>query len=434
MATELDLYKKYSDGTFKALRGGSVLNPPGGLDPYPAISGDTFHYAFGTRVFPSYSSDTGGRLYSTAAGKKWLTDFGIGFITHKVTPTMDAGIYTWAKSIYDIAGITTGGLTVGEPFETYSDSQWTSMINKIASMGAAVTMVNGQNEVNNARTGTLPSNWDAIAANHQKILWQRIQDLNDTRDGQGLPPISVGNPNLHSGNISQHNSDAAKFLPQIEGYCDTINYHLYPRGGHPTWNLDAFASLYKSYLGDLPVVCTEAGYFAPSDSYTGGALPAPNTLWGHDIYLRKMWLEYAVRGYRVSQYECMCDVDPTGNAREAQFGFIQTPGLDPSTWYARPAYTNVQNWNQITGGSAGTVPLKIEEASSGVQKLVVKHGAGAKLFLWRQDDIETWNSSAGTITKNTLNPATIAVTVTSETFNPNGTTVQVGADVVVVDL
>lgn len=434
MSTELDIYKKYSDGTFKALRGGNVSNPPGGLTLVPAISGDDFHYSFGTRVFPTYSTDTYGKLVSTAEGKKWLSDYGVGFITHKVTPVVGDDIMAWAKSLYDDFGIRTHGITVGEPFETYTNNQWNTMISKINSMGNAVTMVNGQNEVNNARTGTLPSNWDAIAAAHQKELWTRIQALNATRATQGLNPIVVGNANLHSGSITQHNLDAAKFLPQIVGYCDTINFHLYPRGGHPTWNLDAFGDLYKSYLGNLPIVCTEAGYFTPSSSYTGGALPAPNTEWGQDIYLRKMWLEYVLRGWKVSQYEFLNDVDSTGVAREANFGVIRTPSLTPTTWSAKPSYTNIGLWNGITGGSSGTVPVNIDISQSGVKQLVVKHGAGAKLFLWRQDDVETWNYQTSTITKNTLNPATIAVTIQSETYYPNPTTVYVGADVLALDL
>lgn len=434
MSTELDIYKKYSDGSFRALRGGGVVNPPGGLTLVPAISGDEFHYSFGTRVFPTYTNETYGRLVSTAEGKKWLSDYSPGFITHSVFPNTGNDIMSWAKSLYDGWGIRTGGLTVGQPFVTYNNSEWNAMINQINSMGNAVVMVNGQNEVNNSRSGATPSNWDTIAAAHQKELWTRIQALNITRASQGLNPIAVGNANLWSGSISQHNSDAAKLLPKVVGYCDTINFHLYPRGGHPTWNLDAFGDLYKSYLGDLPIVCTEAGYFTPSSSYTGGALPVPNTEWAHDIYLRKMWLEYAIRGWKVSQYEFLNDVDASGNEREANFGVIRTPSLTPSTWSAKPAYTNIGNWNGITGGSSGTVPVNIEASQSGVKQLVVKHGSGAKLFLWRQDDIETWNYQTSTITRNTLNPATIAVDVKSETYYPNGTTVYVGADVLVLDL
>lgn len=431
MAPYLEPWKRYSDGTYRKLGSGTVVDPPGDFPNHPAITGQQFHDAWGTRVFPTYSAKTGGQLLTTG-GRAWLTNMKPGFITHKIAPGQDPDIQTWALGIYNTHGIKTM-LTVGEPHETYTSTQWNNMIDAIQSMGNAVDMVCGQNEINHVRNNAypLPSNWKEIARDHQQQLWNRIQTLNATRAGLGQNPIKVGNCNLWSGNLTLHNTDGAAFFPMIKNYCDTITWHLYPRGDNPDWNLDTWKTFYRTYLDSVssptkPIICTEAGYFV-AYNYTGGAIAVSE--WAHAIYLKKMWLEYALRGFRVSQFEFLNDPDSSDSNREANFGSVETPGVNQSTWGKNASYDQLAEWCAFpTAGSGTTYPVDVQTGQSGVQTLVVKTGAAsAKLFAWRRVKLENSDTSGPA----SLSPANISLTVSSAAGVQNR---NISHDVVVLDI
>lgn len=424
MSFQVDMYKKYNDGLFKKLRGGDINDPGGDLPQVAAISGTEFHSVFATRVFPTYTGKTGAQLMNST-GRAWLVGLNPGFITHKVAPATEQAVMDWAEGLYNSHGIRSL-LTVGEPHETYTNAQWVNMIDKIASMGNAIWVVCGQNEINHDRnSGAPPANWEAIAAAHQEELWNRIGDLNVIRATQDLEPILVGNCNLWSGSITEHDADGNSFFPSIVDFLDCITWHLYPRGDHPDWNLDRWGDFYQGHFGtDKPIFCTEAGYFVALN-YGGGAIPVSE--WAQDIYLRKMWLEYAVRGWHVGQFEFVNDPDAADSNREANLGMVETPSVSAGTWTAMDAYTNLSSMCEVDGGTAGNVGLIVEGATSSISQLVVKHATGVKLYLWRRVKLENSDTSGPA----TLSPANIAVTVTSDAGIQN---VNVAHDVVELDI
>ncbi|MCA9327223.1 hypothetical protein KDA14_01720, partial [Candidatus Saccharibacteria bacterium] len=326
-------YWSAQSGTLRPYKPYFAANQTGDLPALSTISATTFKSYFGTRIFPSYNGKTGGELVTNHS---WLTNLGITWVSHKLTPSIasDSGITTLIQNLSS-AGIQSV-LTVGEPFTTYTNGEWNTMMNALTGpLAGCVTMVTGQNEVNNVRGGgTLPSDWKEQARDHQIELWNRMTTtVNPTLVGNSHPAILIGNPNLWSGNVTTHDTDLAAFAPMVKNYANAISYHLYPRGGDPTWNLDNFITEYKAAYGsDRPIWCTEAGYFAAAN-YTGGAKNVTN--WAHDIYIRKMWLEYASRGAWVSQFEFLDDPDPTDSLRESNFGLVETPSVAYTSWTAK---------------------------------------------------------------------------------------------------
>lgn len=375
----------YASGGFVPYHQKVATNTTGSdpLAQIPTISSTTFKSYLGIRIFPTYSGLTGGQL---VIDPHYITDLGVTTITHKLLPNMDPDVITFMQTM-GAAGVKSV-ITVGEPFTPYNPAQWTQMMGYIQNQLAdCVRMVTGQNEVNHVRAGGAPpADWAQQATDHQQELWTRMGSVNAALVAAGHSAVLVGNPNLWSGNIGTHDADLQELAPLCKNYANAITYHLYPRGGHPTWNVDNFINQYKlAYGANRPIFCTEAGYFSAAN-YTGGAKNV--TQHAHDIYLRKMWVEYALRGAFVSQFEFLDDPDPTNANREANFGMIETPAVNQATWVPKNTYNNFKTMlTTISGGTAGTVGCEITTTGN-IQRLAVSHGGGTKLYLWRRDDIE----------------------------------------------
>jgi hypothetical protein len=206
----------------------------------------------------------------------------------------------------------------------------------------------------------------------------------------------------------------------------------------PNFHIDDFTATYRGILGNLPIICSEGGYFVAAN-YTGGSIPV--TAATQDIYLRKHMLEYAMRGFMLGQFELLNDVDTGSTAagdsntiandnREANLGIVTTTTTAVSGWGKRPAYNGLMAYHNLTGGSSGSTGVEIQTSASGVQRLLVRHALGYKLFLWRRVDIEKNKLPVA------LSPATISVDVTYRATGASvDTTVTraVGGDVVEVD-
>ncbi len=296
----------------------------------------------------------------------------------------------------------------------------------IADVGDHLVMVNGQNEINHARAPkVLPSDWLSISVDHQAELWNRMATLNAARVAAGKARILVGSPNLWSGDVAQHHADLATVAPLVRAYCDVACFHLYPRGQHPTWQLDAFIAEYRkaaNYGTGRPLWCTEAGYY-DAVNYVGGAVAV--TVDTKGVYLKKQLLEYARRGIPVSYFELLDDVDPSDSDREASLGMLNAPAMSAATWEAKPGYASLQTMMGRRGGVSGKVPCDVF-TSGDVQRLAVTSSAGTILYLWRTANIEKDRAPV------TLSPPTIPVTVASP--NRAATVVNVGRTVAEVPI
>lgn len=345
----------------------------------PAISAEALKNRLGTRIFPSFAGRTGEKLLDDDS---WITNLGAPWVSHRLQPDIPADVVQFIKDL--AAKGVKSVLAIGEPHHTFTTNEWDTMEAILADLAGSVWMVLGQNEVNHARgSETLPADWANIAATNQAELWTRVQALNATLAPEDQ--ILVGSPSLWSGSIPTHDADLTTLAPLIAGNFDVVNWHLYPRGVDPNWNIDHFQTVYQAEYGQMPVICSEAGYF-DAVNYTGGAVPVSEATAA--VYLLKLWLEYASRGYWVSIFELLDDPDPTLANREDNLGIVETPSLDPATWTAKDAYTLLQSvLSSLSGGHDGSVGALVT-APEPVQTLAVNTDTGTMLFLWRRVDIE----------------------------------------------
>jgi len=295
--------------------------------------------------------------------------------------------------------------------------------------GENVPMVVGWNEPNHVRGGVapLPADWALRTVRDNLVpLTRAVAAANARMSHQ----VKVGSPALWDGDTAQFRRDAEKLAAvrytdgtgtvwSAHNTIDTITYHLYPRGGDPTWELDRTLDAMRDTFPNAEATqwCTEAGYFTAAN-YTGGAKAVTDAQ--QAAYTPKLALEYFLRGSYVSYFETTDDPDPTDSDREANLGLINTPSLDPTTWQRKPAFGALAGILTRKGGVATQVRAEIV-APEGVQRLAtVDHAGSVVLYLWRRVAVDA-NGYA----------APMAVKVTTAT---GARTVPVGGSVVAVPL
>ncbi|MGH3346650.1 MAG: Ig-like domain-containing protein [Nocardioides sp.] len=405
---------------------GDPVDPPtSDLPLLDVVAAQDLTNRVGIRDFPHYDTSTYGKRAAIEAS---LDDLGVEWVTLKYVPARD--------EIADIERLHAMGiktiLTVGETkggYQPETEAFWKGLTENLVRWGADVPMVSGWNEPNHIRGGgsPLPSDWPlrtlrdnlvpldkAVAAAHARMTHR----------------VEVGLPALWSGDISQFLDDAEKLAAvrftdgtgkvwSAHNTVDAITYHLYPRGGDPTWELDQTITALRGTFpqaGPTPW-CTEAGYFTAAN-YRGGSMAVTEAQ--QAAYVAKMGLEYYLRDGYVSYFETVDDVDPADSNREANLGLVNTPSLDPATWQRKPAFAALAGMLQRKGGTATTVHAEIV-APAGVQRLATVDDQGdVVLYLWRRVNVDA-NGYA----------APVEVTVTT----PSGTrTVSVGGRVTAVPL
>lgn len=379
----------------------------------------------GIRDFPHYDTATYGKR---AAVEKALGDLGVTWVSVKYVPAKD--------EIADLDRLHAMGvktvLTVGETkggYEPETDAFWKQLSEQLVRWGDSVPMVVGWNEPNHVRGGgsPLPSDW---ALRTLRDNMTPLRKAVDAANARMTHQVQVGLPALWSGDTTQFRRDASTLAGvrhtdaggtvwSAHDSVDALTYHLYPRGGDPTWELDqTIAALRDTFSEADPTPwCTEAGYFTAAN-YNGGAKPVTEAQ--QAAYVARMGLEHYLRDGYVSYFETVDDVDPADADREASLGLIDTPTLDPATWRRKPAFGALAGILNRTGGTPTTVRAKID-APAGVQRLATIDGAGVVvLYLWRRVDVDAHGYAA---------PVTVTVTT------PAGTrSVAVGGRVAAVRL
>lgn len=287
------------------------------------------HALVAVQVFPSYRPKTYG---NHAAVLTRLADLGVKRMRHMMSPVIarDAKVIKFTQDAYNLLGIKSW-LTMGPPRVTMSDSGWDAMEECLQGpLAGMVELVSGWNEPNHLRPGSnqppLTPDWPQKTVDHNQEMYDRFSSF--------IP--KVGSPQLWSGKFGQHEADVKKLTAAgINSTFNTILWHLYPRGGVGEGLLDMFEALYRAQWGNLPVICTEAGYL-DAENYTGGAA---NLTPAEKARLVPLLLDaYVKRGFGVSYFELLDDPNPSESDREASLGLVECKGLDPKTWTDKPAF------------------------------------------------------------------------------------------------
>ena len=217
----------------------------------------------------------------------------------------------------------------------------------------------------------------------------KTRDLFLERNRHGLSGIPIVGPSI--ARVAKHGVEGgstagqSRTLGDLTQFIDYGNIHVYPRALPPSADIDEFMAYQRPVSGDLPMMCTEGGYFNAMD-YTGGAFPTPEGVAAK--YLPQQVMEHWVRGNRrFFVYELLDDPDPSGKDREAHFGLL---GVDSArgAWRPKPQFHALKNFIAILGdrGAAhevGGMPLGISGPSDLRSVLVAKRTGARYVVLWR---------------------------------------------------
>jgi hypothetical protein len=143
-------------------------------------------------------------------------------------------------------------------------------------------------------------------------------------------------------------------------------------------------------------MCTEAGYFTAMN-YRGGAYPTPPDVAA--TYIPRLLMEHWSRGMtKLFLYELLDDPDPANVRREASFGMLRVPTLDPSApWPPKPHYVAVKNLvAQLSDPGPAHDPVALDVAVKSVvpvRRLQLSRRDGSWLLaLWR--DVSCYDAAA----------------------------------------
>jgi hypothetical protein len=243
----------------------------------------------------------------------------------------------------------------------------------------------------------------------------KTRDLFLERNRRGLTRIPIVGPSLarvSGGGVEGGATGAqSRALGDLTQFIDYGNIHVYPRALPPSADIDEFMAYQRAVSGDLPMMCTEGGYFNAM-GYHGGAFPTPEDVAGK--YLPQQVMEHWVRGNRrFFVYELLDDPDTSGTDREAHFGLVGVESRRGGTWRPKPQFEALKNFISILGdrGDAhhvGGMPLGISGPSDLRSAVVAKRTGARYVVLWR--GVKAWEPS----TRRVLHAESQAVTLTFE--------------------
>jgi hypothetical protein len=184
-------------------------------------------------------------------------------------------------------------------------------------------------------------------------------------------------------------------LGDLSDVLDRGNFHPYPGGNPPFYNLASEGLNAAAVSGSKPVIATEVGYHSYLAT-TGGHLPASERAIA--IYTPRLALEGFYGGVERSYIFQLADAwsdanRPAGvSPEEDSFGLLRS-GLSP-----KPSFIALRNLMRVTdAGSAAVafpdgVRFGLEGAGPDVRHLLLRSGDGSyALVLWRT--VSVWDPS-----------------------------------------
>ena len=217
----------------------------------------------------------------------------------------------------------------------------------------------------------------------------KTRDLFLERNRHGLSAVPIVGPSL--ARVASHGVEGgstggqSRVLGDLTPFIDYGNIHVYPRALPPSADIDEFMGHQRAVCGDLPIMCTEGGYFNAMN-YRGGAFPTPEEVAAK--YLPQQVMEHWVRGNRrFFVYELLDSPDPSGKDRLSHFGLLGVE-QERGAWRPKPQFEALKNFLSILGdrGDAhgvGGMPLGISGPSDLRSALVAKRSGARFVVLWR---------------------------------------------------
>lgn len=236
--------------------------------------------------------------------------------------------------------------------------------------------------------------------NNDGVPWiaetrQKTNDIRRYRDAYGLKQVPLLGPSMcrinSNGIEGWDTQEQSRNLGDLSSVLDFGNIHVYPRGRTPSTDIDMFVGYQRPVCDDLPMICSEGGYFT-ADGYTGGAFNTPETVVA--VYQPRHIMEHWWRGTtRYYIYELLDRPDPTGTDRLSSFGLLSV-GSTGTTWSPKPHYHALKNLISIMSdpGAPHSVPgmnLSVSGVPDLRTSLFAKRDGSRYLAMWR--DVDCWD-------------------------------------------
>lgn len=186
--------------------------------------------------------------------------------------------------------------------------------------------------------------------NNQGRTWvaetrDKTRELHDARAAAGLTAVPLVAPALarvDAGGVEGASTrEQARSLGDLRPWVDYGNIHVYSRGWQPTVDLAYFTQCAREVTGDLPIVCSETGYFTAAD-YRGPAEAVPLRVAG--AYGPQALMEHLWAGERrMFRYELFDEPGVSTYDREASFGMVLPvdEGVT-TTYFPKPDFAPMQ--------------------------------------------------------------------------------------------
>ena len=252
--------------------------------------------------------------------------------------------------------------------------------------------------------------------------------------GGAVPPRRSDGEGGRAGAFAARLAAHAAEVGDLSAWVDRADLHIYPgdsdslRGGPPQVFVESVRDMYRS---GKPVVVTESGWSnsSPDDPdgelYTGGGKSCPESVTAK--YAPKAPLNALLLGYEaVYAYEMLENQPPYDDhghkLRGAKFGYIRTPGLDPSTWERKAQFQAMKRFLALfadpgTAFQPAGLPLTVSGDCPDLQSMLFQRRGGAHLLaLWRTVDLYSCDQQSND--GSYLQVAPVPVTVSLDAARP----------------
>lgn len=172
--------------------------------------------------------------------------------------------------------------------------------------------------------------------------------------------------------------------------------------------------------GGKPLCVSEGGYTtAIGRGYTGGAELVPEDVAG--LYAPKHLIVHLLGGRKFFSYELLDDAPPyrdTDTAtREAGFGLVATPTLDPLTWRAKAGFEAMRRLLALVrdaGGPPVGLLLSVTAGGATLRTALLYHSDGKHLLvIWQAVNLYDWDRTKRSGRYLPVAPLSVTVTLDS---------------------
>ncbi|MDQ4037963.1 MAG: hypothetical protein M3313_06365 [Actinomycetota bacterium] len=363
----------------------------------PVLPARAVYDSYGINTHFSFIGDTS-TWANTDAAVSWVQRLGVGAVRQYLPRTswgrdavkraMDALGVRWCcptLTLDDFASLNGARAMVNEQLDWLESNADLDLLDSLP----------GLNEPNS--DGKAVAEWVRLTRWAQQALYE------ETRRRSAFDDVLVQGPPLNvKGGPEQIITDVHA-LGDLSQWLDRGDAHLYPGHYDPGLLVDERLALVEPVHPEKPVCVSEGGYTtAVHRGYTGGAdLVSAGTA---SLYGPKHLLVHAVAGRPFFSYETLDEAPPYEDSerttREAGFGLVRTPSVNPASWVAKPGFDAIRRtlalFKDQPGHAAQGLQVEVAAASAELRTALFDRSDGKWLLaIWRAVDLYEWDPAKG---------------------------------------